>query len=324
MRDESRVDRHVVLAVLLSTIVVLRASPAPGQEEDDESAAYDHFTQAMALYQKGNYEAALIEFKASYKAKANYKLFYNIGLTYQALHMFVESERALVEYLEQGEGELSSGKVTEVRGILAELDNVIGEIMLVVDLDGADVLVDGKKVGTTPLAEPIRLSVGHYQLRVQKDGFEPWWANFEVAGGELIEHDVHMVAEGDGGGDDGDDDGGGGRGGSSAMKGLFWTSLALTVGSGVVLGVTGGMALSKHDEFSKTYRDEEDAWRPLKDDGERLALVSDVFIGVTSAFAVAAVVFGVLAFRKGESEGEALLTPLLGPGVAGLVLGGRF
>lgn len=56
-----------------------------------------------------------------------------------------------------------------------------GSINLLVDLDGAEVWIDGEKVGVTPLARPIGgLSVGTHRLEIRAEGYDPARREIEV------------------------------------------------------------------------------------------------------------------------------------------------
>jgi len=85
----------------------------------------------------------------------------------------------------------------------------------------------------------------------------------------------------------------------------------------VALGVTGAVAISalttgiltaiKHDEFSSMYRDDPNAVA-VAEEGDKLALATDVLIGTTVACAVATfLLFRVTKFGEHRSKGEVLV-----------------
>ncbi len=56
-----------------------------------------------------------------------------------------------------------------------------GELRVTSDVQGASVLVNGNKLGSTPLPDPLRLAApGNYRLRVEKAGFTPFQARIDV------------------------------------------------------------------------------------------------------------------------------------------------
>ena len=110
--------RGIVLVYLPAAFsLFLFAVHARGQVNEEK--AKKHFKQATVLYKENNYAAALIEFKASYKAKPNWKVLYFIGVSLQALHKFVEAEKMLKQYLKEGDDEVPADKREIVEDLLA-------------------------------------------------------------------------------------------------------------------------------------------------------------------------------------------------------------
>jgi hypothetical protein len=56
-------------------------------------------------------------------------------------------------------------------------------------------LLDGEKLGTTPLAGPMRIDVGARQLRVTKPGFKEFSETEQVAGAAEVAVNVNLVKE---------------------------------------------------------------------------------------------------------------------------------
>ena len=58
---------------------------------------------------------------------------------------------------------------------------LLGSITLLADVEGASVILDGKVVGTTPLAGPLpRLALGKHKLSVTREGFSSFAQEIEV------------------------------------------------------------------------------------------------------------------------------------------------
>ena len=57
----------------------------------------------------------------------------------------------------------------------------------------ADVFVDGEKVGQTPLAGPLALSVGEHTIRVSRPGYTPFIDVFRVKSGSLTPLEVELI-----------------------------------------------------------------------------------------------------------------------------------
>jgi hypothetical protein len=100
----------------------------------------------------------------------------------------------------------------------------------------------------------------------------------------------------------------------------FYTTLGLTIASGIALITLGTIALQWSKEFQGLTRDNPQA-ESLSNRGPNMVIATDVMIGVTGASAAAALVLGLLAFVDWGGETTAAL-PISWPGWLGLA--GRF
>lgn len=71
-----------------------------------------------------------------------------------------------------------------------------GSISVLSDLIGADVSIDGKRVGTTPLPAPVtRLPLGPHQVRVSAAGYSPFEETVEVRFQKSARVEVRLTAD---------------------------------------------------------------------------------------------------------------------------------
>jgi hypothetical protein len=61
-----------------------------------------------------------------------------------------------------------------ILAIALEPMTLYGSLRLVVNVDGAAVTAEERALGTTPIAEPLRLQVGEYLVRLSKPGYYDW------------------------------------------------------------------------------------------------------------------------------------------------------
>ena len=100
--------------------------------------------------------------------------------------------------------------------------------------------------------------------------------------------------------------------------------LGLTGAAGIATIVCGAVTLDLHDEFLATYQDEGDS-RDLQVSGRNMAMVTNIFIGVTAVFAASTLVLGLVTRWRDDEEARGVaLVPSVGPGAASLSLEGRF
>lgn len=160
------------------------AQPASTGEGNELELARQHFSQATKLYKDGDFDAALVQFERAYEVKPNYKVLYNIGQTYFQLRQYVEARDAMQRYVKEGGAQLEGERLAAVTKDLADLDKRIANLTITVNVNGAAVLVDGKKVGTTPLSSPVPVSEGQRTISVEAPNRGVLQRLIRVAGGE--------------------------------------------------------------------------------------------------------------------------------------------
>ena len=331
--------KGIVLVYLPAAFsLLLFAVQARGQV--DEEKAKKHFKQALVLYKENNFAAALIEFKASYKAKANWKVKYFIGVSLQALHKFVEAEKKLKEYLEEGGDEVPADKREVVEDLLVQLSGVIGSIDVKTDVEGASVYVNGKLQGKTPLSGPLRFPVGNYTVEVSKTGHKDFSTEIELPGEEVVtvkaalekpavekEEKVEVKEEKEPDVPEGlmekvEEKPAGKK--KKIKPAAFYAMTGLTGALLVGTVVVGVMAMRIHNEFEETPDTEANRQSriDLRDDGEVLNDAADGLLIVTAASALTMIILAVYTdFGKKEKKSEkTALKPKIACGGANLSL----
>lgn len=69
----------------------------------------------------------------------------------------------------------------------------IGTVTIRVNVDQADVLVDGRRIGASPLADPAFIEPGSRRLEVRKAGFAPTSQGIEVAVGSAQVVELKLI-----------------------------------------------------------------------------------------------------------------------------------
>ena len=160
-------------------------APAAAAPADDVTTqAREHFTQATKLYKDGDFDAALVQFERAYELKPNYRVLYNIGQTYFQLRQYVEARDAMTRYLKEGGDQIDAERQAAVHKDLADLQRRLAKVTIQVNVGGATVLVDGKNMGVTPLAEPIVVSEGLRSISVEAPNRGVLQRQLQVAGGD--------------------------------------------------------------------------------------------------------------------------------------------
>ena len=165
-------------------------APAPTPEDD---AARRHFEQAVALFNEGNFSAALAEFEQAYKLRPAPFVLYNIGLTQKALFRYTDAIASLQRFLDESQN-LAPEKRAEATQIITEMKALLADVTLEITPPNATISVDGRVVGQSPLGKPVAIAAGAHKLEITADGYEPQKRDLMVTAGVPIKITLALKA----------------------------------------------------------------------------------------------------------------------------------
>jgi len=322
--------RTRVLWLAVSASLLMTASPALAEQARD--AARRHYAEGQALYNAGNYSAALSEFRAAYAAqphpvvlKSQAECLERMGNIREAMELF---QRYLSERPDAPDRAAIESRIASYR-------SRPGRLRIVTNPPGATVTLDGARVnGATPM--DVNVQSGQHAVAVQLEGYQMVLQEFNMppAGSHTVQANLVPV-------------GGAvattptpGPGGQVVvqqrrwhMTTPVWVMVGVT-GAALVTGtVTGALAMADQGEFDDL-RDDQDTERSeledLRDSGETKALVADISFGVAAAAAITGIVLFFVQNRRGAqtAEGEdstpIAINPLITEEGGGVQIGGRF
>jgi PEGA domain/Tetratricopeptide repeat len=154
---------------------VLRAEPDTDARATGLSRSEILIEQGMELRQSGQEEAALPLFEeAAALEPESIRARVHLAATHQALGHWVEADALLTEVLtsESDDPYLERHRATLERAAQF-VGRHLGSLMLAGQPRGAEVRLDGRKLGVLPLPEVVRVPVGTYQLEVLAEGYYP-------------------------------------------------------------------------------------------------------------------------------------------------------
>jgi tetratricopeptide (TPR) repeat protein len=175
-----------VVVMILSFLAI--AAPGAAQDSAETDAehvnvlARTHFDRGVEHYSEGNYEAALAEFQRSHELLPTYKLLFNLAQVQIERRDYAAAFELFTDYLRSGGPAIAPERASAVEQELARLKQRIAELDLDVDVQGAQIFVNAVPVGTSPLAEPVRVNVGSIFVRVEKAGHSTFEQRLSVAG----------------------------------------------------------------------------------------------------------------------------------------------
>lgn len=184
----------LVALVLAAVVAPASAAPPPGPPEASPTdVGKRHFQQAIALYNDGNFSAALAEFQAAYGVRPVPSILYNIGLTYKALFLYNDAIRTLEQYLVD-EKAIPAERRAEANQLIVEMRSLLADVTLTISPDGAEVKLDNRIIGTAPM-QKYAIAAGRHVLEVTRDGYVSRSKELMVTAGVplTIAVDLHVV-----------------------------------------------------------------------------------------------------------------------------------
>ena len=143
-------------------------SQPPPQGADVAQQADDHFLKAKALMKAGNVRGAYDEYAAAWSLKKTYDTATNLGNIELTLgmprHAAEHLAFALRNYAVTG---VTQDKLDRMKQLFAQARAQVGAVTITVNVDGADVLVDGRLVGRSPIAAEVFVDPGAHALEAR-------------------------------------------------------------------------------------------------------------------------------------------------------------
>ena len=156
---DGRALRHFLVNLIMLPIF-FSAAPAAAATLDAKQVAHAHFDRGVTAFADKRFAEALDEFEAAYRAEPVFQVLYNIGQVNVALGHSVEAVAAYEEYLKLGASAITAARRREVKDEIARQVAHIGTIAVATHPEGADIRLDGRLIGRTPLPAPIKVNPG--------------------------------------------------------------------------------------------------------------------------------------------------------------------
>ena len=152
------------LALLVTFLIVSQPAVA------DERSAKRLFEEAGAALDAGDPEGALDKYRQAYTQLPRAKILLNIGAVLLRLERKAEAANHFARYLAAEDADPERSR--KVKAVLRRLDSKLGRLDLNVSTEGATVVVDGVKIGSTPLERSHRVEIGDHTVSVSgEDGW---------------------------------------------------------------------------------------------------------------------------------------------------------
>jgi tetratricopeptide (TPR) repeat protein len=357
-RSFGRAARFIAAAAIaLGGVRAAAAQPAPDREgqrraapggKEDKKEALRRLASGDKKLQRGDrlngrghieqayaqYEAALIDYQAAYHAYADPQILYPIAQAEQRLGRFLDALQHYQELLAESKA-LSPALREQVQIHLDEVRKNLAAVVLEIEPDGAEISVDGKSVGRSPLRQPVFLEPGQHTYRVSLEGHRTEEERVDLAAGKELRKRVRLqskappkkpprrpkppVARAE-----------------RPSAAPVWIGVGVT---GALLAggaATGFAAVSRHNVYDDEQRSSS-AREAAREDGKRFALATDILLGASLVAAGATAYYYFAIYRPRSAEANQAdaragqreraflrVEPVVGGGVAGLAVSGSF
>jgi hypothetical protein len=169
------------IAPLLALLAGLAVStPARADSNDDARRRYQ---QGVTAFEKGDFPAAVDAFAAVYKTTNETKHLWNLALAEYKANRTYAALLHLREYVSKSDA--NPKNVERAQGLITE-EAAKSAHLKVVAPAGADILVDGARIGSAPLATPIEVDPDKAHVVIASHGADEATQNLAAPGAQTV------------------------------------------------------------------------------------------------------------------------------------------
>lgn len=182
-RSSHRVRFARTLLRGLTLWLALAAPLAASAQEDDVtlSMARERFKEGVQYFDQELYDKARAAFVQAYALRKHPAVLLNLAQSELRSGHEADAAAHFAQYLREHKEATDTERQGAVAGLAAAKAAVM-EVPLEVDPEGAEVFVDDKLIGLSPLPQPLYLAPGRHELTARKDGREDTVTIAAVAG----------------------------------------------------------------------------------------------------------------------------------------------
>jgi hypothetical protein len=184
-----------LLLLLLGSVNVARAQDT--LEEAPAASAVDPLIeQAAALLEAGNqHDALLVLQQAALQSPTSARVRVHLAAVHQAMGEWIAAEQHLSFALAQRDDPYILEHEEALNEALASIESQLSLLLVSGQPEGAEVYLDGHRLGTLPLEVPARILSGPHVLRVTRRGYRGYTASVDALPGVSVNQVVYLDPE---------------------------------------------------------------------------------------------------------------------------------
>lgn len=167
---------------------------AQAQDDQVTTMAREKFKDGVTAYQAGRFEEARALFLQAYALKRHPAVLLNLGQSELKAGYVEDGANHLQQFLREHESATEQQKADAKAGI-AEAQKRTGRAILIVDADGADLAIDGKSIGKSPLFDPYFIAPGQHEASASYQG-KTASTKFDAARGKAVPVQITLGVSG--------------------------------------------------------------------------------------------------------------------------------
>jgi PEGA domain-containing protein/tetratricopeptide repeat protein len=140
--------------------------------------------EGNALFEQKKYATALSKYESAYRIFPSPKILFNIAEAHRELGHSDEATTYYERFLKEANIDPGSPIHEKVTARLEALRSQAAYVAIDSDVSGAEVKIDGRSIGKTPLDRSVRVGAGTHEVTAEIVGYEPFRENIEVATGQ--------------------------------------------------------------------------------------------------------------------------------------------
>lgn len=173
MRDTRRPSTRVFYGGILTFWFVLLASTSVTRADTDSSGKPDEeakriFLEAIVAANQARDDKAIALMLAAVARDPQPDYIMNLGVCEMNVKRYRDAAEHIAFYLRTVDT-LSDEERTLLAGMLKKAEEKLGSLTLHIDIAGADIFIDDKHVGLSPLQYPVYVDAGKHKIQIVKD-----------------------------------------------------------------------------------------------------------------------------------------------------------